>query len=162
VRLDLGSGQRPTEGFTGVDLVPAPGIVVADLFRTPWPFDSNSVDEVVCNHVVEHIPHDVGIPHVDGWWVFFAELYRMMVDGGLATFTHPHATSVGAFQDPTHTRYLNETSWAYLDRTWRTVSKVDHYGANVDFRILDMRGVDTDNEPGTLANLIVTVQVRKP
>lgn len=56
VRLDLGCGQRPAEGFEGVDLYAANAKHRLDLFKFPWPWATGSVDELHASHFVEHIP----------------------------------------------------------------------------------------------------------
>lgn len=56
VKLDLGCGQNPRDGFEGVDLF-APNVKHrVNLFQFPFPFESDSVDEIHCSHFVEHIP----------------------------------------------------------------------------------------------------------
>jgi hypothetical protein len=57
LRLDLGCGSTPKEGFDGVDISPnAKAKYVHDLNKMPWPFHDNSVDEVFSSHLLEHIP----------------------------------------------------------------------------------------------------------
>lgn len=59
VRLNLGSGTLPLEGFVNVDvLADAPGVdVVADISR-PLPFDDGTVDLVYAVHLLEHFATD--------------------------------------------------------------------------------------------------------
>lgn len=56
-RLNLGSGARPLEGYVNVDLSPGmPGVgLVHDLDRMPWPFENDSIDEIVMAHCLEHL-----------------------------------------------------------------------------------------------------------
>jgi predicted SAM-dependent methyltransferase len=134
-KLDLACGQRKHEGFVGVD-VAGDADIVHDLLRTPWPFRADTVEEVVCSHFVEHIPHyrpEFG--GVDGWWVFFNELYRVCKHDAKLTFVHPYAKHERAFWDPTHTRYVHEMTWYYLDVKWREAQGLDHYTAACDFEI---------------------------
>lgn len=138
LRLDLAAGQRPTEGFLGVDAKPGPGIdYVVDLFQAGWPWPDNSVAEVVCNHFVEHIPHyRPEYQGVDGWWVFFNELYRVCQPDAKLTFTHPFVWNDRAFWDPTHTRYIHSVTWHYLSRAWREMQGLGHYDATCDFEMV--------------------------
>ena len=56
LKLDLGAGQSPREGFEGVDLnAPNPAHRV-DLFSYPMPWEDSSVDELHCSHFIEHLP----------------------------------------------------------------------------------------------------------
>lgn len=146
LRLDLGSGQNCTEGFEGVDIKPCEGVKhVTDLFSAPWPFKTNSVGETTCSHVVEHIPHyrpEYG--GIDGWWVFFNELYRVCAPEAKCVFSHPFAQHERAFWDPTHTRYIPATTWYYLDKQWRESQRLDHYDAACDFEVVIIQGVGID------------------
>ena len=56
VRLDLGAGQSPREGFAGVDLYAPDPQYRVDLFSFPWPWADGEVDELHCSHFVEHLP----------------------------------------------------------------------------------------------------------
>ena len=57
MRLNLGSGYKPLEGFVNVDLLDnwcnTPPDVVHDITQ-PLPFDDESADEVHAYHVFEH------------------------------------------------------------------------------------------------------------
>lgn len=63
LRLNLGCGNRlrnPANGWLNCDKRAGVGIDrVVDLFKVPWPFEDNSVDEVYMSHLVEHIPHEI-------------------------------------------------------------------------------------------------------
>jgi SAM-dependent methyltransferase len=55
LRLNLGSGHVPREGFVNVDARPLDGVdVVADVRLLP--FESETVDEIYSSHLVEHFP----------------------------------------------------------------------------------------------------------
>lgn len=146
LKLDLGAGQNCTEGFEGVDIKKCEGIKhVTNLFSAPWPFATNSVGETISNHVVEHIPHyRPEYKGVDGWWVFFNELWRVCRADAKCVFTHPYAKHDRAFWDPTHTRYIPETTWYYLDRNWREAQRLDHYDATCDFEVVGIQGIGVD------------------
>lgn len=146
-RLDLACGQQPSRGFVGVDLA-GQADIVHDLLVPPWPFGESTVREVVCNHFVEHIPHwRPDFNGVDGWWIFFNELWRVCEGGALCTFVHPYAKHHRAFQDPTHTRFLVEQTWAYLDENWRVEQKLDHYDARCNFVVKSCQGLGNDQVP---------------
>jgi hypothetical protein len=142
LRLDLASGQVPRPGFKGVDLFT--GDFRVDLLAFPWPWEDNSVDEVVCSHFVEHIPmgfiddHDVvhalpGVGRKDLFLAFFDELWRVLKPGGKAEIVVPYLMSHRAFQDPTHRRFICEASFSYLMKPWRDANKLDHYNVTCDF-----------------------------
>ncbi len=56
VKLDFGCGNTPKDGFEGVDLHGDKAKHRVDLFKFPFPWGDNSVDEIWCSHFVEHIP----------------------------------------------------------------------------------------------------------
>jgi len=97
-KLDIASGQNTTPGFKGIDIA-GDADIIHDLNEIPWPIKTNSVEEVVCSHYAEHIPHHRAGWERDGWWRFFDELYRVMKKDATAQFVHPYAMSVRAFWD---------------------------------------------------------------
>lgn len=70
----------------------------------------------------------------DGWFAWFAELWRIMKPGGVAYISVPYAWSLGAISDPTHTRYLTPATFNYF----KTGDEFDYRagGARWDVRIL--------------------------
>jgi SAM-dependent methyltransferase len=114
LRLDLGCGPNKKEGFVGVDIGPFAGVdEIHDLRTVPWPWSDDSVDEVHCSHLLEHL---TGAERV----VFFNELYRVMKPEAKATILVPHWGSGRAYGDPTHQwPPVVEFFWFYLNREWR-------------------------------------------
>lgn len=126
-RLDVACGQNKTPGFFGVDIADEEGVdVVWDLEKFPWPFPDNSVDELVCNHYIEHTKDLIA---------FMNELHRIMVPGGQALIRAPYYNSMRAWQDPTHTRAISEATFLYYNQDWLKANKLNHYPitANFDF-----------------------------
>lgn len=139
-RLDIACGQRKEKGWTGIDLS-GDADIVHDLFRFPWPIASGSVREVRISHFVEHIPHyrpEWGA--VDGWWKFWDEVARITRKDAKVEVWHPYVMNGRAFWDPTHTRYIHETTWYYLDKNWRELQGLDHYDTRADFEVIVIEG----------------------
>lgn len=149
-RLDLGCGQKPAPGFTGVDVLPATRDVVSfDLFSGElWPWSADSVDELRAHHVIEHIPADTVQPTCydsrtktqrpvgrskDALFFFFDEAFRIAKPGALFTVVWPSLKSSDAFRDPTHRRFLPLEFLHYLSRAGRESMHVDHYNVNCDW-----------------------------
>lgn len=140
MRLDIACGQNKTPGFKGIDLS-GDADIKHDLFQYPWPVKSNSVTDIVTNHFVEHIPHyrpEWGAK--DGWWMFWDEVYRITKKDAKINIVHPYVKSDRAFWDPTHVRFIHETTWFYLDKNWRTAQGLDHYDTIADFEIITLAG----------------------
>lgn len=148
LKLDLGSGQRPHEGFQGVDIVPGDAVdFVVDLFEYPWPFEDRSVREVVISHLVEHIPHyRPGYEGVDGFWMFFNELYRICRKGAKVSIVAPYAKADRGFWDPSHTRYIHEVNFYYLNPQWLVEQGLDHYPITANFQIVTIDGIGVPDD----------------
>lgn len=113
LKLDLGCGVNKREGFTGVDILKFDGVdKVCDLRKAPWPWATDSVDEVHSSHFVEHLQWPERI-------VFFNELYRVMKDGAKATIITPDPSHDCFFGDPTHGPPMSSWYTYYLDKEWR-------------------------------------------
>ena len=52
----------------------------------------------------------------DGWFAFFAELYRVLTPGAMVYILSPYAWSYGAINDPSHTRLLTPDSFNHSMR----------------------------------------------
>ncbi len=56
VKLDIGCGPSPKEGFIGCDIIAFNNsIKVFHAGRDKWPFENDSVDEVHASHFLEHL-----------------------------------------------------------------------------------------------------------
>lgn len=172
VKLDLGGGQNVREGFECVDLrAPNPKHRV-DLFKFPWPFESNSVDEAHSSHFIEHIPaREIAEGDIhrsssaaerlqfigqDMLLAFFDELYRILKPEATALIIWPALKSSRAFQDPTHRRFLPAEVMGYLSKEWRDANKLDHYKVRCNFASNVVHTMD-----GALAAFSQEVQMRK-
>jgi SAM-dependent methyltransferase len=128
LRLDLGCGKNKREGFVGVDVTAFPGVdVVADLATKRWPWADDSVDEVHCSHMVEHLD--------SGERVFFInELHRVLKKGAKATLITPHWASMRAYGDLTHKwPPVSEFWFYYLSAEWRKTNAPHNDGYTCDF-----------------------------
>ena len=118
------------DDWVNVDAAMIDGIdEVVNLFQYPWPWADNSVDEIWCSHLIEHIPHraNIKVPiwqrkprslsimaRLDGWYAFFHEVHRVLKPGGLFHAITPHGNSVSGMTDPTHTRYILPGTFGYF------------------------------------------------
>lgn len=115
MKLDLGCGPNPAEGFEGCDQYPFDGKVkhVFDLRKTPWPFEDSSVDEARCSHFLEHLTGPERCAFVN-------ELHRILKPGAGCQVIVPHWASNRAYGDPTHQwPPVSEMWFYYLSKEWR-------------------------------------------
>ena len=115
LKLDLGCGTKKAEGFIGVDSRKFEGVdIVHDLGTHTWPWEADTVDEVNCSHMVEHLTWTERV-------FFFNELYRVMKKGAKAQIAMPHWCSNRYYGDPTHQAPFSEMAWLYMNKEWRKV-----------------------------------------
>jgi len=92
VKLNLGCGKRILEGWINVDYFEGEGVnIIHDLNSIPYPWKNNSIDEINCRMVLEHLD----IPVYD----FLKEIHRILGKEGQITITVPHFTSWGAYYE---------------------------------------------------------------
>ena len=74
IKLNLGSGKAALEGYINIDaFVVGPGILNYDILRLP--FESGSVDEILAEHIFEH----VAFGEEESLW---QECHRLLAVGG--------------------------------------------------------------------------------
>ena len=126
--LDIGCGQSPEVGFTGIDFHSTlEGVEKVDLYSYPWPFPAGSVDYFRASHFVEHIPD---------WDAHFTEIYSALKMGGYYEIVSPYFLNIRWFQDPDHKQPILQERFMYLDQKWKKANKIDHYGARVNFEVI--------------------------
>ena len=112
MKLNLGCGAKTLDGFVNVDKYPGPGIdLVLDLEKTPWPWPSDSADEVRFIHSLEHMGRDT-----DVFLGIVRELYRVCADGAKVVIHVPHPRSDDYLGDPTHVRPITPQALTLFDR----------------------------------------------
>jgi SAM-dependent methyltransferase len=105
-KLNLGSGGRPLTGYVNVDVLPtSPKVdMVYDLNTMPWPFETDSVDEIVMAQCLEHlVDHNAAM----------REIHRILKPGGVAIISVPHFTWQLAYADPTHKHFFAYPTFFY-------------------------------------------------
>lgn len=115
LRLQLGSGQSPQQGYINIDINPYEGVdLVYDLDKIPWPFEDSSVDEILALDVLEHLAplgRAMGQYNIVG---VLTEVYRVLKPGGVLKARIPTTDGPGAWQDPTHITYWNMNTFLYF------------------------------------------------
>jgi len=142
VKLNLGCGQNRLDGYVNTDREPSvePDVVM-DLEDFPWPFEDDSVDEVVANHVLEHVGAEASV-----FIGVMQELYRICRGGALIRIAVPHPRHSNFIDDPTHVRAITPMTLQLFSKQnceeWRRLgasnSPLALY-ADVDFELREVQ-----------------------
>jgi hypothetical protein len=132
LRLNVGSGRRRLAGFYNLDLVPLPEVdVVADLEEPLTALPDDSVEEVYCRHVLEHVARFTEL---------LAELHRVVTPTGRLEVVVPHFSNPYGYSDPTHVRFFGLYSFFYFcDEEDQPRRKVPNFYSPVRFRVESVR-----------------------
>lgn len=105
--LDLGCGKKKRPGAIGVDYSDRHNAdIIHDLNIFPYPFESDSFDEVYLDNVLEHLDKPMRV---------MEEVHRISKPRGRVKVIVPYFRSVWAFIDPTHNTFYTVDSFAYYD-----------------------------------------------
>lgn len=74
--------------------------------------EMESVDEIICKHMIEHIPHSN--PQETVWFSFWEECWRVLKIDGKMTVTCPHGDGVWAWGDPGHIRAIYPETFFFI------------------------------------------------
>ncbi len=112
LRLNLGCGFKKYLGYFNVDLAPEcePDQVV-NLEQFPWPWASDSVDEIKLEHVLEHLG-ETSTAYIAIW----QELWRVSKPDALVDLIVPHWNHENFHHDPTHVRPITPIGVAMFDQ----------------------------------------------
>ena len=119
----------PKLDYLSADLEPGRAMVAMDITRMPLP--DNSVDVIICSHVLEHVPDDRGA---------MREMYRVLTTGGWAIIMVPKKTA--------RQKTLEDFSVVSDEGRARLFGQADHvrrYGSDIKNR-LEEAGFDAKPE----------------
>jgi SAM-dependent methyltransferase len=106
LRIDLGSGPRPRDGFYALDHLELAGIdIVADLNRPLELLPDNCAEHVFSSHALEHVENLLPL---------LGEIHRITRPGGLVEFVVPHFSNPYYYSDPTHVRFFGLYTMNYF------------------------------------------------
>ena len=107
MKLNLGCGFDKRKGYVNCDLSKDvnPDKIV-DLEKK-LPFKNNSVDEVMANHVFEHVTNFIPLMH---------ELHRICKKNSRLLIKVPFYSTWGQFNDPTHVRFFSPWTFSYFKK----------------------------------------------
>ena len=104
--LDFGCGQHKTPGSIGMDRFPGDAVdVIHDFDKFPYPFETNTFDEIVCNSSLEHATDFVQT---------VVELHRIAKPSALLKVAAPHFSGPDAYRDPMHKTFFAYTTFDFF------------------------------------------------
>ena len=125
-RLHLGCGKEHLDGYINCDISNKYKVdKIVDL-EQPLPFETNSIDEIVTNHTLEHIKNFIPL---------MEEMYRVCKPNAIIKINVPYFCYVGSYVDPTHKRFFSLKTFDYFVRD----SKLDLYDFKCNFKIIKKR-----------------------
>ncbi|MBM3326877.1 MAG: class I SAM-dependent methyltransferase [Calditrichaeota bacterium] len=124
IRLDIGCAQHKLPGWTGVDILPGPGVdIVADLHSLP--FGDSTVDILHTRHTLEHIADPLQC---------IAEMYRVVKPSGRIIVIVPHYSNPAYWADITHKRPFGVRTFEYFDLEYARRAGYPIYKSNINFK----------------------------
>jgi hypothetical protein len=119
LKLNLGCGSNIRPGYVNVDKFGSAVDLLFDLETHPWPWQDSSVEEIVLNHVLEHLGATA-----EGYFAIIRELYRVCAPGAQIHIAVPHPRHNNFLGDPTHVRVITPDGLRLLSRQlnlyWQT------------------------------------------
>lgn len=141
MRLHLGAGNKRFEGFVNIDYDKKSNPDYCfDIEKEPWPFDYDSVDQVIAHHVFEHLG--------EGYFHVLKELYRVCMHGAMIDIVVPHHRHEYFANDPTHRRAITADGLWLFSKKYNdscieqdaAASRLGHY-FGVDFEVVDSQNI---------------------
>ena len=132
VIIELGCGKKKKPGRIGVDKVDLSEVdIVADIEDGLSFLPDDSVDEIHCRSVLEHI---------ENFENMIKEIVRVLKSDGRAHIFVPHFSNPYYYSDFTHVRFFGlYTFYYFVDAKYQLNRKVPHFYTDVRIRILSQR-----------------------
>jgi len=121
MKLHLGCGNEHLKGYVNCDISPEVNPDKIVNLEKKLPFKNNSVDEIIANHILEHIENFISL---------IKEFYRICKKNAIIKIRVPYFAYPGAFQDPTHVRFFTLKTFDYF-----STGHPFNYYSNVKFKI---------------------------
>lgn len=139
MKLNLGCGPKKLEGWINADKAALfkPDQLV-DLERFPWPWPDSSAEEVLLNHVLEHLGQAP-----DTFIGVMKELWRVCAPGARVHVNVPDPRHESFLGDPTHVRAVTADTLALFSQAFNRRTMADG-SANTPLGL--MHGLDFEIE----------------
>ncbi|MEM5793516.1 MAG: methyltransferase domain-containing protein [Candidatus Aenigmatarchaeota archaeon] len=104
--LDLGCGKNKFEGAIGIDFCKdTKADIVHDVNVFPYPFEDDTFDKVIMNHIIEHLDNIVRV---------MEEVHRISKPDAEVYIKKPHFSCRDSWRNPTHKHHLAIDSFDYF------------------------------------------------
>jgi predicted SAM-dependent methyltransferase len=132
VIVELGCGQKKKRGRIGVDKLDLPNVdIVADLEQGLPFLPDNSIDQILCRNVLEHIENFENLTQ---------EITRVLKNNGRAHVFVPHFSNPYYYSDYTHKRFFGlYTFYYFVDTKHQLRRKVPNYYTDTRIKIISQR-----------------------
>jgi len=124
MKIHLGCGKNYREGYTNVDVDESINADFHTDLNEPLPFANNSAEEIVSEHLIEHLTNLEG---------YINECWRVLKPSGVLKTRCPHFSSPYAWANPDHKRGI-----AFLMIQHWTKS-YPPYNVSLRWRLLDAK-----------------------
>ena len=132
LRLNVGSGTDKRSDFINMDYNSLYNPeVIHNMDSIPWPFEDNTFDEILIQHVIEHT-------HNPLLWV--QEMWRISKPGAKIVIKCPHWSTHWAYGDLTHFSQFSSRSFSHfnLDEIYYNVPA--RFKVHTELHCLNPRG----------------------
>jgi predicted SAM-dependent methyltransferase len=136
MKINIGAGTKRHAGYVNCDydLHYQPEHVF-DMEKDTWPFEDNSVTNIIAHHVLEHLG--------EGYFHTLKEMYRICRPGAIIDIRVPHWNHANFHHDPTHRRAVTPYGLMLFSKKFNDIdaqnngasSKLGHF-FNVNFEII--------------------------
>ena len=132
VIIELGCGPKKRTGTIGIDVVDLPTVdIVADIEQGLPFLPDNSVDQIHCRSVFEHIENFENL---------MREIVRVLKKQGKAYVFVPHFSNPYYYSDYTHKRFFGLYTFYYFVNTEHQLQrKVPDYYTDIRINIISQR-----------------------
>ena len=107
-KLNLGCGFNYKKDYINCDLREVKADKYFDLNKFPYPFEDNSIGEVILSHILEHLDNVVEV---------LSEVYRICKSKPIVKINTPYFSSESAFSDIEHRHFFTWTTLDAVDKT---------------------------------------------
>ena len=107
MKLHLGCGNDKRKGYLNCDISKDVNPDKVVNLEKKLSFKDNSVNEIIANHVLEHIHNFIPLMH---------ELHRVCKKGAIIKIKVPFYSAWGQFNNPTHVRFFTPFTFGYFNK----------------------------------------------